>query len=77
VHSIACGQDRPSLSDEGGSNAPAGAGRSARYVCPGGQTAPDTRLAIVPGIGAWLVPGVMLVIATLLAAQEPEAAGPA
>lgn len=33
-------------------------------------------LAIIPGIGAWLVPGVLLVIATLLAAEEPEAARP-
>ena len=34
-------------------------------------------LAIIPAIGAWLVPGLLLVIATLLAAQEPEAARPA
>ena len=34
-------------------------------------------LAIVPGIGAWLVPGLLLVIAALIAAQEPAAARPA
>jgi len=34
-------------------------------------------VAIIPGIGAWLVPGLLLVIAALIAAQEPEAARPA
>lgn len=31
-------------------------------------------LAIIPGIGALLVPGLLLVMATLLAMQEPEPA---
>ena len=58
---------------------------------PGGQTALDNRAVEtfttdgrqrrLPvrryAIGAWLVPGLLLVIATLLAAREPEAARPA
>lgn len=31
-------------------------------------------LAIIPGVGALFVPGLMLVIATLLALEQPQAA---
>jgi len=33
-------------------------------------------LAIVPGIGALFVPGLLLVVATLLALQQPETGSP-
>ena len=33
-------------------------------------------LAVIPGVGALFVPGLMLVIATLLALEEPQAARP-
>jgi hypothetical protein len=34
-------------------------------------------VAILPAIGALLIPGVLLIVATLLALQEPEPSGPA